>query len=475
MLKVIGLSALLLTRFLAGAFAQQPTDSKEIVLPLPPKEVWQNGAVNFGRCEFHPRNSASQESLRDGLTILCLLTTQTNGIVGLWLSDVNASGPFINKRRITLPYHLLQSLSDGKTIFFNNQPNAASIVAFDAQGKQIWEHLLKLQSSNRLTTPEINLAKIQNDFILAYYTPATPWATSASGSNDINITNIPITLEKLDAQGKVIYANSVSIPVSHTASNLKPSEVAIKVSALYAGEYALTLESKSQASANEQTHPVYQTYIFQKDGQPKGDFAISLSKAAAQGLKKFLVDNDGNFLLLSYSKPTTQANLIPNQLQLSLYDAKGQKTWDYAVPVEQPKNGSADCLTWDLLLTPQNNYMILCQQRFYVSNWVRDSNYDKVWAIVVDKKGKELQRSPILQGQMIENLYKITATDTTPVLIDTSFQSNQLMIVVNNYASSLGNSPTMLTFKDWETQQNNKTSLSDLLKLRLFVISWSEK
>ncbi|MBL0338180.1 MAG: hypothetical protein IPP67_03140 [Rhodospirillaceae bacterium] len=480
MFKIIGLSFFLSIGFLFQAFAQQPMEAKDISLPLPSKEIWQNGVVNFGQCSFSPRyHSVTQDSEahRNGLTISCLLTTKNNGIVSLWVDDISAQGQYTHNRSIPKPYHLLLSFTDGKTIFFKNRPNPASIVAINGQGNQLWEYLLKHQSLTAMVTQDISVIEVQDGFVIAYYDPKMPVKSLGTAENGYDDTHIQVMVEKIDSQGRIVYANSVPFLIDATTRVLKQAGRAIQIWPLQNGEYVISLQSHSLSKTNEtneQPHLTYQMIIFNPDGTHKSHFEVFLKGAATQGGPKLLIDRDGNFLSLNYGHPSTQSWLLPNQLQLSLYDQKGQKKWDYQIPVDQPKNGRAACLTWDMVLTPDNNYLVLCQQRFYINYWVRDTNYDKMWAIVLDKDGRELERLPILQDQLIKSVYKIISSDDNGYIITSSFLDNQLMISVNNYSNLVGNPPAVLTFEEWQKQQDQgkQATISAVLGTRLFVIPW---
>lgn len=487
-MKTVGLSLLLLMSVLSSLFAQQPMGAKEIPLPLPPEEIWQQDGQYFSHCLFYPHMPDLSAPYRQEQSLACQISNEEGEAVRAWFTDMGVAGTYLHPHFLSAElmkgWRISEIGKNGLIIMHRRgQLDPAGAKAFDKNGKEMWQYLFA-GAKDQPIRGALEVIQVPDGFVYAYFNPSQPLIHQQH--DDI----VSVVMEKHSLHAAHLYVKKHDFSLPHSA--LKPTQdnegvdIDLKLWSLEQKQHAVSVELIPPANMEIARFPaiegaVHGTMIFKADGTVSQQHIIETQAyrlylptiVFVEG--KYLIDRQGRTVMVDFAAQPKADWQVAYQTQLNFYNQQGQKLWGYPLYPSPSSKGKAICLPWSVSQISQNQYLVLCEQRQMVGQvLIQDSKYDQLLGIIINQAGQELKRFVVLNGDQTPYLYEPTPTPEwqAPVEFVPSIADQKLIISLANKGAFQG-FPLFLTRQEWQklqTQNEKTTAMGKILKLRLFVI-----
>ena len=466
--KTIRLSFITLMACSKLAFAQTPSATiQELQLPLPllqPDETVKKLNTQFISCGFLSNPDPAlllSNSFTAPMTLECNLyadkemladKSYAHQTVGRFYTDLGTNHLYSQARiLITEPliHQFLRRYDNTEALLYQTDPwvkQQARLTLLDKMSRPVWQYNPEAPAAVLISQLNVDALTIGAHYVVAYYDPANSVELlQNSGEVGFQSTQISVLMDQLDKDGKRTNTQKVMIDIQPDTRVIinGDDEHTIRLWRVKQDQYALSIYSGA-LDAKSKIQGSYKVIFFKADGSVDHQAQINLEKQAAGGSRKFLIDTEGNMLLLSYNGKGVEAWQSGFQAELAKYDKNGKVLWRKVILPAKPPAGKAACLSWDLQETRQQQYFMVCEQRTYVKGeWQHDDVYHQLMGVLINQKGQEVWRTPLLNGPAMQGLYEVDEYGEWPAQLQISLFQDKAWVNVS------GGSKT-LPYEEWK-------------------------
>jgi len=488
-------TAFLLLAFIAVnkiALAQTPSSAvQELSIPLPllqPDETVKKLNTQFITCGFLSNPDPALlfgNSLTAPMTLECNLyadkemladKSYAHQTVGRFYTDLGTNHLYSQARiLITEPliHQFLRRYDNTEALLYQTDPwvkQPARLTLLDKMSRPLWQYVLQAPAGVLISPLNVDALAIgRTHYVVAYYDPANSVELlQNSGEVGFQSTQISVLMDQLDKDGKRTATQKVMIDIQADTRVIinGDDEHTIRLWRVKQDQYALSIYSGA-LDAKSKIQGSYKIIFLKQGGSVDHQAQINLEKQAAGGSRKFLIDTEGNMLLLSYNGKGLEVWQSAFQAELAQYDKNGKVLWRKVILPAKPPTGKAACLSWDLQETPRQEYLVVCEQRTYAKGeWQHDDVYHQLMGVLINQKGQEVWRTSFLNGAAIQGLYEVDEYGEWPAQLQVSLFQDKAWVSVS------GGNKT-LPYEEWKriVASDKNPLLSKYLGLHVYEVT----
>lgn len=439
-----------------------PIQELSLPLPLLPlDETIKKLHTQLITCGFLTNSDpALSPSFTAPMTLECNLYAETDMLegkptaktVGRFYADLGTNHAYSQARiMITEPliHQFLRRYESTEALLYKTDAwvkQPSTLIFLDKMSRPLWQYNLEAPAGALISQLNVDALAVGDHYLVAYYDPMIETdLLQDSGEVGFKTTKLSVQIDQLDKDGKRTNTQKLLINIQPDTRVIinGDNDHTIRLWQANENQYALSIYSAA-LDPKSKVQGSYKITFFKENGNLDHQVQINLEKQAAGGSQKFLIDRQGNILLLSYSGKGVEAWQSSFQAELTKYDKNGKVLWRHAVLPGKPAAGKAACLSWDLQETPHQEYFVVCEQRTYVKGqWQHDETYHQLLGVLINQNGQESWRTPLLNGSDMQYLYDKDESGEWPTQLQLALFQDKAWVSVS------GGSKT-LSYEDWK-------------------------